>query len=182
MQSRARVVTSTAFACLGMLAGAAAGHVTRTDAPSPERRSAGAPESGFYLHLEPARIARDGAGERLTLATRVGTTRDLGTRAIASVQVEDDRGAIVQPAKVTPRLAVGARSELAGGDVALAPLADGFYRVRGHAVFVDPQRTTEALGSETDSLYLEVRDGELSIIDMSDWFARSNVNLGRDLP
>jgi hypothetical protein len=190
MRSRNRIITSVALACAGALGGAAAAHAahSRGQPPPWTPGTAGAAsaelatESGFYLRVEPARIARDGAGEALTLSTRLGTTRAVGARSIMSVQVEDDRGAVVRPATVSPRMSLPPASEIAGAEVTVAPLPDGWYRLRAQAVFVDPAHPTEAMGSESASVYLEVRGGEISVVDMNEWFAASNVNLGRLQP
>lgn len=176
------------LASLGVLAGVSAGYAARATGHAPGW-SAGtsnpavelASESGYYLRIDPARVTRDGARERLTIASRVGTTKSAKARSIASVQIEDDRGNLIQPAKVTPRMELAPATEVAGGEVALPALADGWYRLRAQAVFVDPASPKEALGSETDSLYLEVRGGEIYIVDMAEWFAGSNANQGRNL-
>lgn len=189
MRSRNTIVTSLALACAGMLGGAAAGHAARPTGQSPQwtpgtataASAELAAESGFYLRVEPARVARGGDGETLTLSTRVGATRDIATRTIMSVQIEDDRNKIVRPATVSPRMNLAAAGEVAA-EVVLAPLEDGWYRLRAQAVFVDPARPTETMGSETDSVYLEVHGGEVYIVDMNDWFAGSNANLGRLQP
>lgn len=171
--------------CAGGLAGASAGHArSTTEAPNsmgsvrPAAEELAA-ESGFYVRIEPARVMRDGKRERLTIASRVGTTKQVGVRSIASVQVEDDRGNIVEPAKLSPHVDLAPATELAGTEVAVGALADGWYRLRAQAVFVDKANPREAAGAETDSLYLEVRDGDIYIVDMADWFAGSNANLGR---
>lgn len=173
-----------ALACIGLLAGASAGFAARSSTELQPGTVAAAsaelaPESGYYLRVEPARVTRDHGREQLTIASRVGTTKQAKTRSIASVQIEDDRGNVVEPARVTPRIDLAPASELAGLEVALPALSDGWYRVRAQAVFVDPASPQETLGSETDSLYLEVRDGEIFIVDMAAWFAGSNANLGR---
>jgi hypothetical protein len=178
--------TLTALLCTGTLAGASAGYArSTTEAPNgspgiaqPARAELAA-ESGFYLRIEPTRVVSDGKRERLAIASRVGTTKDIGVRTIASVQVEDDRGTIIEPAKVSPRIDLAPSTEVAAGEVAIAALDDGWYRLRGHAVFVDRAKPGEALGSETDSLYLEVRDGEVFVVDMATWFSSSNANQGR---
>jgi hypothetical protein len=190
MRSRKTIMTSLALAGVGVLGGVAAGHVARSSGQPPPwtpgtattASAELAAESGFYLRVQPARVARGDTGETLTLSTRIGATRDIATRSIASVQVEDDRGRVIRPATVSPRMNLAAASEIAGAEVVLAPLPDGWYRLRAQAVFVDPGHPTEALGSETDSVYLEVRGGEVNIVEMNDWFAGSNANLGRLLP
>ena len=174
-----------ALFCAGTLAGASAGYArSTTEAPTASgsvRPAAAelAAESGFYVRIEPARVTRDGKRERLTIASRVGTTKDVGVRSITSVQVEDDRGKIIEPAKVSPHVDLAPATELGGSEVALGALSEGWYRLRAQAVFVDKGKPSEAAGSETDSLYLEVRDGDIYIVDMATWFAGSNANLGR---
>ena len=178
-----------ALVCSGMLAGVSAAYAARSTPAAGWRPGTAGPavaelasESGFYVRVEPKQVTRDGARERLTLAARVGTTREVGARSIASIQIEDDRGTIVLPAKVSRRMELGARTEIAGAEVGTAALPDGWYRLRAQAVFVDPGNPKEAVGSETDSLYLEVRQGEVYIVDMADWFAGSQANLGTVRP
>ena len=190
MRSRKAIASSLVLVCIGVAGGAAGGYAARAKgAPPPWTPGAAAPasaelaaESGFYLRVEPARVARSGAGETLTLSTRIGATRDIATRTIMSVQLEDDRGRSVRPAVVSPRMSLGPATEIAGSEVTVAPLPDGWYRLRAQAVFVDPANPKEAVGSETDSVYLEVRGGEVFVVEMNEWFAGSNVNLGRRQP
>lgn len=159
---------------LGLWLGATSGGAGTAQAAARPAQVTGAHgESPFYVALAATSSNSDGKRATLDVMARVGNRQDQVMRGLVGVAIEDDRGRIVQDAVLSPVVMVAARREADASTLSTPKLSDGFYRIRANAVFAEGK---DVRGAETDSLYLEVVNGRVDIIDMSDWHQRSRVN------
>jgi len=172
--TRTGLAVVAAVAGFGLWSGAASHGAETAHAAARAALSTGQHgESPFYVALAPVSSKRDGDRETLELAARVGNRLDLAMRSLVSLAIEDDRGRILQDAQISPVVALAGKAEAHAASLTTPRLADGFYRIRAHAVFAEGK---DVRGAETDSLYLEVAGGGIQLTDMSDWYQRSRAN------
>jgi hypothetical protein len=140
-------------------------------------------EEEFQLTLEPASLeVGSPGGETVEVGAKLISGLPKGTKALVSVTVVDDKGRVVLPRAVSPLVAVPAASEMDGPPIRIPPLEDGWYEVKGNAAFAEPTSSSEAMASEASSVHLHVENGEVFFVDLEEWNAASEVNLGREVP
>jgi hypothetical protein len=118
---------------------------------------------------------RDGSSEVDILVVNEHSKRAWVSLAI---EVVDDRGVAVMPARRLPPFAVDERAAAPEVDHALPrTLADGYYLVRVTASLSDGDQSQ----TKTTTEYLHVHDGERSWITGSEFYRDSNAVLGTQL-
>ena len=174
--SRARVGFGSALAVaaivgfgVGLTAAAPGSHVSEASALAPLAHG----QSPFRVSLLPVSF-KDVKGQQTLELEAMLQNRDKQTqRAIASIQIENDRGEIVSKAVVSPIRTLASDEEAFASSITTEGLSDGFYRIRSHAVFAVDEGIS---GSETESVYVHIQKGQLTVLPMSDWFAKSRIN------
>lgn len=141
----------------------------------PNIQCIGGMESGLKLELSPEayRVGREGHSLELrpTLTSRLGEP----VRAMYAFRLTDDVGNVVQDTRYSPAVRLMA-GEQGTAEPLLIPagLADGFYR--GTVQVAAAGGRTQA--SELVQVFVEIRGGEVRLLEGDDWHMRSRSNQG----
>ncbi|MFE8604391.1 hypothetical protein [Archangium violaceum] len=146
-----------------------------TPSTEPNIQCIGGMESGLKLELSPEayRAGREGHSLELspTLTSRLGEP----VRAMYAFRLADDVGNVVQDTRYSPAVKLTA-GEQGTAEPLLIPagLADGFYRGTVQVAASGGRTQT----SEMVQVFVEVRGGEVQLLEGDDWHMRSRSNQG----
>lgn len=176
----------TIVAITGLIAGAGGGAIARGsgagEPASPRTAAIGASDNHGHaplvtIELEPARVTRGAAGERMELMLAMISRSSRQSAVRYAYEVVDERGnELAEPfvstlAALAPRGVHAARIAIPDG------VPDGYFTVRVTAVAADGKEDTAQIAER----YFQADRGSVTPVTSDEWLSVSNLRHGRPL-